>query len=181
MNDLKEAREIAGLTQKQLAAMVQDVDPRIDGAMISKFETEACFPTAIVAEALARCLQTSMSNLFGEVGQMYILLGNAPETPVEPLPFVVEDLLNSLSETPKTRKQLCEELDISDRHLRELISKARKYGYSINNTGKGDGYYLSLSKDEMTQFYRKEYGRAMSILKNLKKLRTQLKAWGVPV
>lgn len=179
MNNLKRAREEMGLKQAELASLVQTVDQRIDVGMISRFETGVCLPTPIVARALARALQTSVRDLWDEEGQMYISTVNAPETPTEPLPFEVEDLLNALGDTPKTRKELCEELDIGDRCLRNMIREARSYGYVIANKGKG--YYLATDAEDMTQFYKTEHARAMSILQGLSVLRKHLKAMGVPV
>ena len=179
MNRLKEAREEIGISQKELANILQIADPRIDQALISKFETGVCLPNPITARNMARLMHSSVRDLFGEEGQIYLPIVNAPETPVEPLPFVVEDLLNALGDTPKTRKELCEELDIGDRCLRNLIREARSYGYVIANKGKG--YYLATDAEDMTQFYKTEHARAMSILQGLSVLRKHLKAMGVPV
>lgn len=180
MNNLKAAREEMGLTQKDLAAIVQRVDPRIDAGMISRFETEWCLPTPIVASSLASALQTSETDLFGPEGQFYIATITAPETPVEPLPFELEDLINALDTKPKTRRQLCEELDVNDRNLRKLIRQARDYGYVIMYSRRG-GYYLSTEIDDMVVFYKREYGRAMSILEGLRRLRQYLKNLGVTI
>lgn len=179
MNNLKEMREIAGLSQKELAALIQDVEPRIDVGMISRFETGVCLPTPIVARTLAKCLSTSVRNLFGKEGQTYIYEVNAEETPVEPLPFVVEELVNELTEWPRSRRDLCEALDMNDRQLRKLIAEARSYGYVIVNHG--DGYYKTTDENEMAGFYRTEYSRAMSILKGLSPLKKYLKTMGVKV
>lgn len=180
MNNLKAAREEMGLKQAELAALVQSVDSRIDVGMISRFENGVCLPTPIVARALARHLQASVVDLFSEEGQIYISTITAPETPVEPLPFELEDLINALDTKPKTRRQLCEELDICDRYLRELITRARKYGYVIMYSRRG-GYYLSTEIDDMVVFYKREYGRAMSILEGLRRLRQYLKNMGVKI
>lgn len=179
MNNLKRAREEMGLKQAELAALVQTVDPRIDVGMISRFENGVCLPTPIVARSLARHLQASVADLWSEEGQIYISTVTAPETPVEPLPFAVEDLLACLGEEPKTRRELCEEMDMSDRHVRDLIREARSYGYVIANKGKG--YYLATDEEDMTAFYKTEKARAMSILQGLSGLRKHLKQMGVAV
>ena len=179
MNNLKEARENAGLSQRDLACMVQSVEPRIDVSMISRFENGVCLPTPIVARTLAKCLSSSVRNLFGEEGQTYIQEVSAEETPVEPLPFVVEELMSELTEWPRSREDLCEALDVNDRQLRKLISEARRYGYVIVN--RGSGYYKTTDVHEMAGFYRTEHGRAMSILKGLSPLRKLLKLTGVEV
>ena len=179
MNNLKAVREEMGLSQKELALLVQDIDPRIDNGMISKFENGVCLPTPVIARAFANRLQTSVRDLFGEEGQTYISDITLVETPVEPLSFEVEDLLNELHEFPRTRADLCRSMDISDRHLRRLIHEARECGYVIVNHGKG--YYLSSDSDEMISFYKTEKGRALSILKGLSGLRKHLKTLGVEV
>ena len=179
MNNLKAAREALGLKQAELAALVSTVDSRIDVGMISRFENGVCLPTPLVAKALARHLQASVSDLFTEEGQMYISGVMYAETPSEPLPFAAEDLLAALGDKPKTRRELCIELDLSDRQLRRLIRDTREYGYVIANKGKG--YYLAASEEDMTRFYRTEHARAMSILAGLSGLRKHLKAMGVSV
>lgn len=179
MNNLKAAREEIGISQKELATILQTTDPRIDQALVSKFETGVCLPNPVTARNIARLMHSSVRDLFGEEGQIYLPTVNAPETPVEPLPFVVEDLLNALGDTPKTRRELCEDLDVGDRELRRLIREARDYGYVIVNKGKG--YYLATTEEDMTAFYNTEHARAMSILRGLSGLRKHLKAMGVNV
>ena len=179
MNNLKSAREAMGLTQKELAALIQETDPRIDVGMVSRFENGVCLPTPIVARAFARCLSASVRDLFGEEGQTYIQDITCTETPVAPLPFVIEDLLNELHEFPRSRADLCRSMDIGDRRLRQLIREAREYGYVIVNHG--SGYYLTNDENEMTTFYKTEKGRALSILQGLSGLRRHLKALGVEV
>lgn len=164
MNNLKAAREEIGISQKELATILQTTDPRIDQALVSKFETGVCLPNPITARNIARLMHSSVRDLFGEV---------------EPLPFEVEDLLHALGDMPKTRGQLCEELDVGDRELRRLIREARDYGYVIVNKGKG--YYLATTEEDMTAFYNTEHARAMSILRGLSILRKHLKTMGVNV
>lgn len=179
MNNLKAARESMGLTQKELASMIKETDPRIDVGMVSRFEIGVCLPTPVVARAFARCLSASVRDLFSEEGQTYIQDITLAETPVEPLPFAVEDLLNELHELPRTRKDLCRTMDISDRRLRRLIREAREHGYVICNNGRG--YYLTTDENEMVTFYKTERRRALSILQGLSVLRKHLKALGVNV
>jgi len=179
MNNLKEAREAMGLTQKELASMIQETDPRIDVGMVSRFENGVCLPTPVVARAFASRLSSSVRDLFSEEGQTYIYDVTASEAPIEPLPFEVEDLLNELTEWPRSRKDLCEALDVDDRKLRLLISEARRHGYVIVNHG--SGYYKTDDVNEMAGFYKTEHGRAMSILKGLSPLKKYLKTIGVNV
>lgn len=176
-SNMKDAREALCLTQPQLAALIQEIEPRIDTGMISRFENGVCLPTPRVADLLASTLGASVSDLFGEDAQTYLQNIRDAEEPVEPLPFVIEDLLNELGATPRTRQDLRRELDISDRKLRERIAKARELGYVIVN--KGEGYFIPEDLSDMTQFYFTERKRALSILRGLKRLRKYLKKMGV--
>ena len=176
-NNLKAAREAAGYLQKELAEILQKAEPRIDVGMISRFENGVCLPTPRVADLLASTLTASVSDLFGDDAQMYLQNIRDAEEPVEPLPFVIEDLLNELGPTPRTRRELSQALDISDRRLRKRIAEARELGYCIVN--QGDGYFIPDDLSDMTKFYFTERKRALSILRGLKRLRKYLKKMGV--
>lgn len=176
-NQMKAAREALCLTQPQLAALIQEIEPRIDVGMISRFENCVCLPTPRVADLLASLLGASVSDLFGEEAQTYLQNIRDAEEPVEPLPFVIEDLLNELGPTPRTRRELSQALDISDRLMRKRIEIAREMGYVIVN--QGDGYFIPDDLSDMTRFYFTERKRALSILRGLKRLRKYLKKMGV--
>ena len=181
MNNLKRAREEMGLTQPELAALVRTVEPRIDVGMLSRFENGVFLPTPDVARRLASLLGSSIRDLFGEDGQTYIFNVMPSDEPVEPLPFEVEDLLAALTTVPKTRRELCEELDVGDRHLRELIAKAQKLGYLIANDCKGDGYYIPTHAEEMRAQYKREESRLISLATKVRNMKNYLKKMGVPV
>lgn len=176
-NNIKAAREALGIGQRELAALMREIEPRIDVGMISRFENGVCLPTPVVAERLASVLGVSSCDLFSEEGQLYLQNVRGAEEPVEPLPFVIEDLLNELGPTPRTRRELSQALDISDRRLRKRIAEARELGYAIVN--QGDGYFIPEDLSDMKQFYFTERKRALSILRGLKRLRKYLKKMGV--
>ncbi len=176
-NNIKAAREALGLGQKELAALAREIEPRIDVGMISRFENGVCLPTPIVAERLASALGVSSRDLFSPEGQEYLLNIRDADEPVEGLPFVLEDLMNELGSTPRTRRELCVALDISDRRLRKRIAEARELGYCIVN--QGDGYFIPEDLSDMKQFYFTERRRALSILRGLRRLRKYLKKMGV--
>lgn len=181
MNNLKAAREEMGLTQNELAELVQVVEPRIDGPMISRFEQGACLPTPKVATRLASLLASSTRDLFGEEGQTYLYFIKPSDEPVGPLPFVVEDLLNALTVYPKTRKELCEEMDVPDRKLRELIEQAQNYGYLIANDGRGDGYYIPTHAEDIQALCRREENRLISLAKKVRNMKKSAQKMGVNV
>lgn len=176
-NNIKAAREAAGLKQKELAEILQEIEPRIDASMISRFENGTCVPTPILAERLASVLGLSVVDLFSAEGQTYLQHIRGTDEPVEGLPFVIEDLLNELGPTPRTRRDLAEALDTSDRILRKRIEQARELGYVIVN--QGEGYFIPEDLSDMTQFYFTERKRALSILHGLSKLRKYLIKMGV--
>ena len=176
-NNIKAAREALGIGQRELATIMQEIEPRIDVGMISRFENGVCLPTPIVADRLASALGVSSRDLFSEEGQTYLQNVRDADEPVEGLPFVLEDLMHELSNTPRTRRELREALDISDRLLRKRIAEARELGYAIVN--QGDGYFIPEDLSDMKQFYFTERKRALSILRGLKRLRNYLKKMGV--
>ena len=178
-NSIKAAREALGLKQKEVASLLQEVEPRIDVGMLSRFENGVCLPTPIVANRLASVLGVDFRDLFSPEGQEYIQNIRDADEPVEGLPFILEDLINELGSTPRTRRELCEALDISDRRLRKRIAEARELGYCIVN--KGDGYFIPEDLSDMKQFYFTERHRALSILRGLRRLRKFLQKMGVQI
>jgi len=78
-----------------------------------------------------------------------------------------------------TRRELCTVLGVSDRICREMIEKARLDGEFICNDQDGKGYYMAESDEEILRQYRRDYARAMSLLKRLTPLRRKLKAAGI--
>lgn len=65
--------------------------------------------------------------------------------PEEPMSFELEELLHVLGHGPdnaKSRKMLTQQMDMSDRKVRRLISEARQRGIFILNRCDGTGYYI---------------------------------------
>lgn len=82
----------------------------------------------------------------------------------------------------KTRSQLCFELNMTDRNLRQAIEDARcmetEDGPFIVTSCMGRGYFLTHDAGEIERHYRGEYARAMSILVRTKGERRFLKKEG---
>ena len=71
-----------------------------------------------------------------------------------------------------SRTMLSAKMGISDRKMRELISKARKKAIIINLSN-GRGYYQPTEKDvtDVVRFKKQEESRARDIYKNMKPVR----------
>lgn len=79
----------------------------------------------------------------------------------------------------KTRSQLCAELGLTDRKVRQAIEDARRdetedSPFIVTACG-GKGYFLTREAHEVEAHYRGEYARAMSILVRTKGERKFLK------
>ena len=64
MNRLKERRQALGLTQPQVARCLREVEPRINGPMVSRYEQGVCLPTREQLAQLEAVLQASRSALY---------------------------------------------------------------------------------------------------------------------
>ena len=80
-----------------------------------------------------------------------------------------------------TREELRVKLSLKDRECREMIEKARREGEFICNDQDGKGYYMAETDEEILRQYRRDYARAMSLLKRLTPLRRKLRAAGIKV
>ena len=180
MNNIKNLRVAAGLSQPELARLCQKADRRIDVGMISRFECGACLPTPGVAKALATALRCTVTDLYDFPEQMYVPGILAADAPVEPESMAVTSLVAYLTEAggPIKRSELADLMGGSDRYMRQAVEDARNCGYIIINNGKGDGYYIASTVDEIEQHFRTEENRALSILHRLKNCRRILKAEG---
>lgn len=179
MNNLKQLRLNAGLTQPQLAKLCQQADRRIDVAMVSRFENGVCLPTPAVAKALASSLRCDISELYDVPEQMYLPGILAADAPVEPESMDVTNLIAYLTEAkePVRRGELSVLMDRPDRIVRRIIEEARNDGYLIVNNG--GGYFLATSLDDIRRHYNTENARAVSIFKRLRRCREILKQEGL--
>ncbi len=91
----------------------------------------------------------------------------------------ITDYIGKGPENAITRKDLCASLSLGDRVCRELIEKARREGEFICNDQDGKGYYMAKTDEEILRQYRRDYARAMSLLKRLTPLRRKLRAAGI--
>lgn len=76
------------------------------------------------------------------------------------------------------RFRLAELTGLGDRELRKNIADLREDGFVICNAQDGSGYYLAVTDDDFLQQYKQVTNRAMSILKQRKFLRRELKYRG---
>lgn len=88
------------------------------------------------------------------------------------------DIMDFISETPVTRKQLSKLTGLPDRQVRELIEQKRREGVIILNLQDGRGYFTSTDAGELEKQYRQNNSRAMSVLKQQKFLSRKLREAG---
>lgn len=66
MNTLAERRAELGLKQSEVAAVLKQIEPRIDVSMISRYEKGVCLPTPEQLRGLEVVLQAPRSELYDE-------------------------------------------------------------------------------------------------------------------
>lgn len=64
MNRIREHRIEMGMLHPELADALQEVEPRIDVGMISRYERGVCLPTVEQAGKLCEVLKCDLSELF---------------------------------------------------------------------------------------------------------------------
>ena len=181
MNNIKKFRLERGLTQKEVTEYLRHYDERIDSSMLSRFENELCYPTPLIMRSLCNVLKCLPEELYGVTEQEYIEDIVKETAPAVPESFSVTELINVLGYGQRNaikRRTLSALLDVSDRHLREIIEEARNNGYVILSLPNGGGYYMSNNTDEIHDFYLREKSRAHSILCRLRPMRKILKEQG---
>ena len=77
-----------------------------------------------------------------------------------------------------TRTELCNRLGMTDRTVRKMIELARAEGALIINAQDGRGYYISEDEADIRRQLNINHSRAMSILRQQKKLRQKLREIG---
>lgn len=70
---------------------------------------------------------------------------------------MLDSLIDVLKERKLTRSELSNYLGIPDRQARKVVEKLRKQGYLIVNDGLGEGYYITQTKEEASQFLAEYY------------------------
>lgn len=88
------------------------------------------------------------------------------EKKIDVVYYIPVDHENAIS-----RRELCRKTGMTDRKLREEISKARETT-CICNMSDGAGYYIPRELQEIDRFINQEKARARSIFKSLKGART---------
>ena len=178
MNNLQKRRMELGLTQPQLAEMLSSVDKRINTAMVSRFETGACLPTAAALSALETALQAHRSELYDADELGVIDRESGTDGRVSPATEMLAAAIPYGRDNAISRSMLAITMGTSDRRVRDLIEAARREGLIIINAQDGRGYYQTNDLDEIARQYRQDTARAMSILKRRKTMRRLLKEAG---
>ena len=178
MNRLQQRRQELGLTQPQVSEMLKAVDPRIDVAMVSRFERGACLPTPDALRALETALQAHRSELYGEDEISVIAQEDGAEAKLSRTTELLAAMIPFGRENAVSRGLLAAQMGVSDRRVRGYIEDARTEGLVIINAQDGRGYFQTDDLNEIAQQYRQDTARAMSILKRRKTMRRMLKAAG---
>lgn len=90
----------------------------------------------------------------------------------------ITDYIGTGKDKAVTRTELCSRLGMSDRNVRKMIETARAEGALIINTQDGKGYYISENEADIRRQLNINHSRAMSILRQQKKLRQKLREIG---
>lgn len=88
------------------------------------------------------------------------------------------DIMDFITETPVTRKELVRLTGLPDRKVRELIEQKQREGVLILNLQDGKGYFISRDLDKLERQYKQNDHRAKSVLAQQKYLRKELNAAG---
>lgn len=66
----------------------------------------------------------------------------------------------------------------SDRTIRRIIAQLQEKGYMICNLSGGAGYFIAVDPDDVSDYYRQEKARAVSIFKRIRPMRNYLRREG---
>ena len=173
MNSIRERRLALGLSQPQLSAMLREYDPRIDVGMVSRFENELCYPTEAVLKGLETALQASRSEIYCEL-ELSIL--PAEKAAISPTTARLADIVPFGRMNAISREELANKLNLSDRHMRQAVSLARREGLVIINDQGGSGYYRSDDVTDIRRQLNQTHHRALALLAQEKHLKDRIKA-----
>lgn len=176
MNRLKELRKAKGMTQSELALAVGFADPTIDQATISVLERGEFYPSEKLRDALCRVLGCTEDDLYDGVESIFV---PAPTVEYSESTKLLSEIFRGHGRI--TRRELRRRVSdrvgypISDRAMREWISRARREGMVICNSQDGSGYYRPETRGEYERQLRQNESRAMAILVQNKFIRAKLR------
>lgn len=142
---LKEYRKKRGITVRELAEELKEVDTRFTKATVSYMENGV----VAVPDAVDNWLAAKQ-----------IAENEAPLTVAEDI--VLRDLVGRSKEDPLTRDDLRHWSGLDDRVARKAIEGLRRRGYWIVN-GENGGYYITFDREEMERFLSVYTAKAKSI------------------
>lgn len=90
----------------------------------------------------------------------------------------ITDYIGTGKDKAVTRTELCARLGLTDRTVRKMIETARAEGALIINAQDGRGYYISDDEADIRRQLNINHSRAMSILRQQKRLRQKLREIG---
>lgn len=146
---LKEYREKHGLTVRELAEELREVDSRFTLATVSYMETGVVEPPEVVKRWLAG----------KQIEEEALPLSDAEDA-------VLRALVGHTYEDPVTRSDLKYWSGLPDREARQAIEDLRARGYWIVNGIGGKGYYITFDRTELERWLQTYTARARVISKN---------------
>ena len=168
---IKERREELGMQQKELLNLLRQDEPRLDAGTLSRIENGFVLPASEeLLASLEKHLQTPRSDLFN--GLEVFAIKNT-ESHREANTDVVASALGYGKKNAVPRESLAEILGVSDRKMRKMIEDAKRDGLVICNDQDDEGYYIADTPEEYGRQYTQTYNRAMSLLVQLKHMRTR--------
>ena len=177
MIKLKEMRRKRGLTQNELAKMVQWADPTVDQTTISILERGNLYPSEALRDALCKALQCSESDIYDGIEALFVpSVSREYSDTTKMLAEIFAEhggkilrvsLIHYLCE--KTKKRM------SDRYVRKCVATARQEGFVIANNQDGDGYYIPQTIKALKDLEKQNNNRAMSILRQQKYIRQKIR------
>lgn len=150
--NLKEYRQLKGMTQNELAKELSGIVAGIDGPLVSKMEKGICEPPAAIKAYLSAQegnLEDKQMNLTADQGSIFLRLMTASR------------------ENPVGRPELCLLTGMSDRMMRKAIEDMRKQGIRVCADSGKYGYWLAQSEEDYKAFRGELLSRAYSQLKTV--------------
>lgn len=144
MNLLRERRQALGLTQRQVARKLREVEPRINGPMVSRYEQGMCLPTKEQLIKLEETLQASRSALYdaedlalgGETQGRRTRDRRRREEQLHKCYWVPREFM---AQIPADVLEVCGYLSWSEWHLRELKRLVKKYERRLKRKERQNG------------------------------------------
>lgn len=173
--NLKKYREMASMSQSELASIVMKYDKRIDTPMISKFESGVCLPTIKVAEIISNALEIPIEDIWEneDTNTNEELKPRCRENLT-----AIEALIPHGHDNGIRATDLAKIMGCTERRARVLVEEAVKAGALIGNLQNGKGYFIADNDMDLIHIRNQERRRAMAVMKKVKTYNNALRERG---